>query len=42
MKNYIPIGLIDFRLMLAPIILGLAWVLYEESKPAIILLMNLV
>ena len=37
----IPIGLIIFRLLLAPVILGLAYFIGESSKPIILVLMYL-
>ena len=40
MKN-IPVGLILFRLLLAPVILGLAWYLGGSARPAILVLMYL-
>lgn len=41
MKNKIPIALITFRLILAPVILGLVYFLREESRTAVIILMYL-
>lgn len=41
MKRYIPISLIIFRLILAPIILGLVYFLKEESRLFILIMMYL-
>jgi len=41
MKKYIPISLIIFRLILAPVILGLVYFLREESRAMVIVLMYL-
>ena len=41
MKKYIPISLIFFRLILAPTILGLVYLLREDSKLLVIVLMYL-
>ncbi len=40
-KINLPQGLILFRLLLAPVILGLAWFMKEPASPAIVLLMYL-
>ena len=41
MKKYIPVSLIVFRLILAPIILGLVYFLRDESRLTVIILMYL-
>ena len=41
MKKYIPVSLIVFRLILAPVILGLVYFLRDESRLTVIILMYL-